>query len=82
LSAVLAVPRAMATVPEETFCDALVELVKVANVPRPAMLAVTPIAATDSSSFLEVRFDSDIADSSWTENLSSGRCIGSSDLVL
>ena len=38
------------TVPEETVWLAEVELVKVANVPRPAMLAAAPSTATDASS--------------------------------
>jgi hypothetical protein len=39
------------TVPEETVWLAEVELVKVANVPRPAMLAAAPSTATDASNF-------------------------------
>jgi hypothetical protein len=38
------------TVPDETFWLALVELVKVANVPRPAMLAAAATIASETSS--------------------------------
>jgi hypothetical protein len=44
-------PSAIATVPEDTVWLAEVELVKVAKVPRPAMLAVAPRTAIVSSSF-------------------------------
>ena len=43
-------PSAIVTVPDETVWLAEVELVKVANVPRPAMLAAAPSTATDASS--------------------------------
>jgi hypothetical protein len=52
LSAEPAAPRVMATVPEAIDCEALVELVKVAKVPRPAMPAVAPTAAREKRSFL------------------------------
>src|SRR5207244_13596838 len=44
-------PRAIVTVPEATVWLAEVELVKVAKVPSPAMLAVAPRTAIVSSSF-------------------------------
>jgi hypothetical protein len=43
-------PSAIVTVPDETVWLADVELVKVANVPRPAMLAAAPSTASDASS--------------------------------
>jgi len=43
-------PSAMVTVPDETLWLALVELVKVANVPRPAMLAAAATIASETSS--------------------------------
>src|SRR5262245_15446561 len=43
-------PRAIVTVPELTVWLADVELVKVANVPSPAMLAVAPSTAAVASS--------------------------------
>src|SRR5437667_2544136 len=46
-----AAPSPIVTVPEDTVWLAEVELVKVAKVPRPAMLAVAPRTATVSSSF-------------------------------
>src|SRR6266516_5045975 len=46
-----AAPRAIVTVPEATVWLADVELVKVANVPRPAMLAVAPRIAIVRRSF-------------------------------
>ena len=46
-----AAPSAIVTVPEDTVWLAEVELVKVAKVPRPAMLAAAPRTAIVSSSF-------------------------------
>ena len=43
-------PSAIVTVPEETVWLVEVELVKVAKVPRPAMLAAAPSTARDASS--------------------------------
>ena len=45
----------MVTVPEATGWLAEVELVKVPNVARPAMLAAAPSAAADSNTFRSVR---------------------------
>src|SRR3954453_6200951 len=46
-----AAPSATVTVPDDTVCEAEVELVKVANVPSPAMLAAAPRMAAVARSF-------------------------------
>jgi hypothetical protein len=47
-------PRSIETVPDAIDWLADVELVNVANVPRPAMLAVAPSAAKEPRSFMRV----------------------------
>src|SRR4051794_31049793 len=51
--AVPTAPSAIDTVPDETVCVAVVELVKVAKVPRPATLAAAASTASETSSLTE-----------------------------
>src|SRR6476659_8181061 len=62
-------PSATESVPLDTVCVALVELVKVANVPRPAIAAAEARTASDSRSFV-------VADAEARRDVNTGLSIG------